>query len=45
MTAVRRAAVFLDGSVFGVGAVTNPPGSEPNRQVQQRSEQWRRGSP
>jgi hypothetical protein len=45
MTAVRRAAVFLDGSVFGVGAAAIPPGPGPNREVQLRSEQWRRGSP
>jgi hypothetical protein len=45
MTAVRRAAVFLDGSTFGVAPAATPPGSGLDREVRLRYTPRRRGSP
>jgi hypothetical protein len=44
MTAVRRAAVFLDGSACGGVAAVVPSGSGPDSEVQLRYLQRRRGS-
>ena len=44
-TALRRAAAYLDGSAFGTGSAVIPPGYGPEREVQLRYTQRRRGSP
>jgi hypothetical protein len=45
MTAVRRAAVFLDGSAFAAGPSASTSGYGPEREVRLRYTQRRRGSP
>jgi hypothetical protein len=45
MTAVRRAAVFLDGSALCPGAAATPRAAAPHRDVPLRYKQRRRGSP